>query len=185
MKRLPFVILSLGVLAACGVSPDRYTVATPPVTEQQPIAFAAVEVREVSLPAYAASDEIALRDADGKVLSDGSVLWADTPDRAVALEFSRILAQVSGARVASSPWPFEAFPQARLDLRFENLIAGSDGQFRATGQYFVAVSEGRERSGLFDLAVPFDLEAGPSAIAGARGQIILDLARFVARNGLR
>lgn len=185
MNNLSFVLLPLVFLAACGASPDRYTVATPPVTQQQRIAFGAVEVREVSLPAYAASDEIALRDAEGKVLSDGSVLWADTPDRAVALEFSRLLAQISGARVASSPWPFESFPDARVDLRFENLVAGSDGQYRATGQYFVAVPEGRERSGLFDLAVPFDVEGGPQAIAQARGQVILDLATFVTRNGLR
>lgn len=186
MKRFPIVILSLGLLAACAAAPDRYAVATPQVTQQQRIAFAAVEVREVSLPAYAASDEISLLDADGRIVSNGSTLWADTPSRAVALEFSRNLAQVSGARVASAPWPFEAFPDARLDLRFEDLIAGSDGQFRAKGQYFVAVTDGRrERSGLFDLAVPFNVEGGPQAIARARGQIILDLAGFVARNGLR
>ena len=36
-----------------------------------------------------------------------------------------------------------------------------------------------------DLSVPFDPAGGPSAIAAARGQAILDLALFVARNGLR
>ena len=186
MMRLFFAILSLGALSACGAAPDRYTVATPAVTEQQRIAFGAVEVREVSLPAYAASDEIPLLDAEGKVVSDGGILWADTPNRAVALEFSRNLARVSGARVASAPWPFEAFPDARLDLRFEELVAVADGQFRAKGQYFVAVTDGRrERSGFFDLAVPFDPDGGPQAIARARGQIILDLANYVARNGLR
>jgi hypothetical protein len=44
---------------------------------------------------------------------------------------------------------------------------------------------GRERSGFFDLSVAFDPSAGPQAIAVARGQVILDLARFIARNGLR
>ena len=73
MMRLLFAILSLGALSACGAAPDRYTVATPAVTEQQRIAFGAVEVREVSLPAYAASDEIPLLDADGKVVSDGGI----------------------------------------------------------------------------------------------------------------
>lgn len=186
MKPLLLVLTAIVTLAACGAPPDRYAVTQPTTAQTQRIAFGAVEVRDVSLPAYAAADEITVRAADGRVVSDGRVLWADTPNRAVALELSRHLAQITGARVASDPWPFDAFPDARLDVRFETLIAGTDGQFRAAGQYFVAVPDGRrERSGLFDLAVAFDPAAGPAAIAAARGQIILDLASFIAREGLR
>lgn len=182
-----FPVIALVLLSAgCAAVPDRYAVTTPDVTIAQRIAFNSVEVREVSLPAYAAADEITLRAEDGRLVSSGEVLWADTPGRALALEISRILAQVSSARVASAPWPFENFPDARLDVRFETLVAGADGQFRATGQYFVAVTDGRrERSGLFDLAVPFDPAAGPNAIATARGQVIADLVVYMARNGLR
>ena len=91
-----------------------------------------------------------------------------------------------GLRIASEPWPFEAFPQARLEIRFAELVATTEGQYRTSGQYFVAVRDGgRERSGLFDLTVPFDPQGGPTAIARARGQLILDLARFVARDGLK
>lgn len=172
-------------LAACGATPDRYAVTPPPVTEKQRVAFRAVEVRDVSLPTYAAADEITREDASGKLVSDTSVLWADSPERAVALELSRTLAQLTGARVASQPWPFEAFPDARLEVRFESLLAGADGTFRATGQYFVGVTDGRrERSGLFDLSVQMAGSA-PQDIAAARGQIIADLARFIARDGLR
>ncbi|MFK7878483.1 membrane integrity-associated transporter subunit PqiC [Roseobacter sp.] len=173
------------VLASCAVSPDRYVVPSPEVTQRQNIAFRSVEIRKISLPAYAASDEIPQQGADGKLTSAGSVLWADTPERAVSLELSRNLAKLTGARVASEPWPFETFADARLEIRFESLIAGDDGQFRTTGQYFVAVESGNERSGLFDLTVTFDPAGGPQAIAVARGQIILDLARYVAANGLR
>lgn len=173
-------------LAACGGTPDRYAVTPPAVTETVRIGFRSVEVRDVSLPAYAAADEIAVQDADGKLVTQDSQLWADSPERAVALELARNLARLSGARIASEPWPFESFPDARLDVRFESLVAGADGQFRASGQYFVGVSSGRrERSGLFDLAVPFDPEGGPQAIARARGQVILDLATHIARQGLR
>ena len=183
----PWLFLSVGlILTACGGTPDRFAVTAPSVTDAQRIAFRAVEVRDVSLPSYAASDEIAVLDASGRLVSSSSVLWADAPPRAVALELSRNLAQLTGARVASEPWPFEAFPDARLDVRFESLIAGPDGQFRASGQYFVAVADGgRERSGLFDLAVPYDPDGAPQTIAAARGQIILDLSRFIATNGLR
>lgn len=185
MKLFATMTLTLMVVTACGGATDRYIVSSSQATQTQRIAFRAVEIRDVSLPAYAADDEIVRRAADGRLVSDG-VLWADTPDRAVALELSRHLAQITGARVASNPWPFEALPDARLDLRFETLVAGADGTFRATGQYFVAVSDGRrERSGVFDLSVPFDPEAGPAAIATARGQVILDLAGDLARAALR
>ncbi len=184
-KTISFLVVVLA-LAACGGPSNRYATEPVQVTQTQRISFRAVEVREVSLPAYAAADEISVQTADGRLVSDGSVLWADTPDRAVALEISRNLTQITGARVASQPWPFEAFPDARLDVRFEKLVAQEDGRFRASGQYFVAVADGgRERSGLFDLTVPFDPMGGPAAIAVARAQIVLDLSSFIARDGLR
>ncbi|MEE4187707.1 MAG: ABC-type transport auxiliary lipoprotein family protein [Roseobacter sp.] len=185
MKKHFVLLAALTALAACSASSDRYAAVPLQVTETQRIPFRAVEVADVSLPAYAAADEISIQTTDGRLVSDGAVLWADTPGRAVALELSRYLTQLTGARVASSPWPFEALPDARLNLRFETLVAGEDGQFRARGQYFVAVPDARERSGLFDLAVPFDTAAGPVAIAQAREQVILDLAVLLVRNGLR
>ena len=173
-------------LTACSTSPDRYAVSAPVVTEKLRIGFNAVEVRDVSLTTYAAADEIAVQDADGKLVTSKDLLWADNPERAVALELARNLAKLSGVRVASEPWPFDAFPDARLEVRFESLIAKSNGEFHTSGQYFVGVPDGgRERSGMFDLAVAFDPEAGPQAIATARGQIILELASYIASKGLR
>jgi Uncharacterized protein conserved in bacteria len=174
------------VLAACGGNATRFAVNTPAVTQSERIAFASVEVRDVSLPSYAASDEIAVQAADGTLTSSSDVLWADAPERAIALELSQNLARMTGRRIASEPWPFQAFPDARLEVRFADLVAMSSGTFRASGQYFVAVLDGgRERSGLFDLSVAFDPAGGPGAIAAARGQLILDLARFIARDGMK
>lgn len=178
-------VLLLCLTAACG-SPDRFAVVVPEITQKTRIAFASIEVRDVSLPSYAAADEIAVQAEDGTLTSSSKVLWADAPERAIALELSRNLARLTDRRIASEPWPFEAFPDARLEVRFADLIATAGGAFRATGQYFVAVEDGgRERSGLFDLTVAFDPAAGPGAIAAARGQLILDLAQYIAREGLR
>ena len=175
----------LGALVGCSDA-DRFAVQPPAVTETVRIAFRSVEVRDVSLPTYAASDEIALQSEDGTVTSSSDVLWADEPERAVALEVSRNLMRITGARIASEPWPFEAYPDARLELRFADMVASTDGTFRVSGQYFVGVPEGRgERSGLFDLSVPYDPSGGPSAIAQARGRIIVDLSYFIAREALR
>lgn len=180
-----FSVFGLALLAACG-SPERFAVAPPAITAKTPIAFASVEVRDVSLPSYAAADEIHTQLDDGTLVSSGDVLWADAPERAIALELSQNLARLTDRRIASEPWPFEAFPDARLEIRFAELVATEGGSFRASGQYFVAVEGGRrERSGLFDLAVPFDPSGGPGAAARARGQLILELAQYVAQNGLR
>lgn len=178
-------IAILMLLAACG-SPERFAVTTPEITQTARIAFASVEVRDVSLPSYAAADEITIRSEDGTLTSSSDVLWADAPERAIALELSQNLARLTKRRIASEPWPFEQFPDARLEVRFAELVATSAGVFSTSGQYFVAVEDGgRERSGLFDLNVSFDPAGGPNAIAQARGQLILDLARFIAREGLR
>jgi len=180
------LLVTTTMLAACGSNPDRYTVTPPAVTEKVRIGFASVEVKDVSLPSYAAADEIAVEGADGKLETNSDLLGADAPERAVALELARTFVKLSGARVASEPWPFEAFPDARLEVRFESLIAQSDGQFRASGQYFVAVPDDRrERSGMFELSVSFDVDGGPKAIAQARGLIIRDVATYIAKKGLR
>lgn len=180
----PFATFAaLAFLSACGM-PDRIVVQPPAVTETVRIGFRSVEVRDVSLPSYAAADEIAQQAPDGALITS-KVLWADAPERAVGLELSRNLARLTQARIASEPWPFEENAAATLDVRFADLVAGTDGLFRATGQYFVGVFQGRERSGLFDLSVAYDPDGGPAAIARARGQIILDLATVLAREGLR
>ena len=187
MKRIQWVLglAVLGLLAACGSS-ERFAVSTPEITQKIHVAFGAIEVRDVSLPSYASADEIHVQAEDGTLRSSSNVLWADAPERAIAQEVSQNLARLTGRRVAAEPWPFEAYPDARLELRFADLLATSNGQFRATGQYFVAVADGRrERSGLFDLVVLFDPKGGPAAIAKARGQLILDLAEHVAKKALK
>jgi len=176
-------VATLAFLGACS-SPALIAVQPPAVTETLRIGFASVEVKDVSLPSYAAADEIAQQAPDGTLITS-KVLWADAPERAIALELSRNLARLTRRRIASEPWPFEEEAAATLDVRFVDLVAGTEGTFRATGQYFVGVYEGRERSGLFDLSLAYDPKGGPAAIAQARGQIILDLAKFVATKGLR
>lgn len=173
------------VLAACSDTPDRLPVQPVTPSETIRIAYRSVEVRDVSLPSYAAADEILVQDEDGTLVAIDGTLWADAPERAIALEIARHLSRLSGARVASEPWPFDSLSDARLEVRFEQLVAGADGQYHATGQYFVGSDTGRERSGLFDLSVPIDPEAGQQGLARARGQVILDLAAFIAREGLR
>ena len=110
-------------VAGCGGTPDLYSVTPPAVTETVRISFRAVEVRDVSLPTYAAADEIAVRDETGKLVTDTGTLWADSPERAVALELAGNLARLSGARVASEPWPFELSVRPKSEI--ENVVTCS------------------------------------------------------------
>ncbi len=174
------------LLAGCGGEVLRYPVPDAPAPARQSIAYRSVEVREVSLPLYAASEEIAVQGEGGAITTDSDLLWADNPSRAITLELARHLTQISGARVAPEPWPFGGYPQAVLDVRVEELLALSSGALRLKGQYFVApdASDGG-RAGLFDVSAPVPAPGGAAAIAAARAQAVRDLAALIAREGLR
>lgn len=183
MKRLAF--LALTVLAGCAAE-DRF-ISAPQVTATERVAsrFSSIEVREVSLPTHASSEEIYV-EAEGGGLAVSELLWADDPTRAVTLALSRNLAEITGARVAPEPWPFDAYPAARVDVRVERFLSQADGMLVLAGQYFVADLDGRgrDRARLFSLSAPLANDLTPSAAAEARARLVSELALKIARDGL-
>lgn len=180
------LLVFVAVTGACaGGTEQRFAVPAAPAGDHIGIAFGSVVVRDVSLPDYAASQEIFTQGADGALTSSPKLLWADEPARAITLELARHLTQLTGARVASEPWPFTSGPDAAVEVRVEQLMAGADGTLRMSGQYFVASESGRARSKLFDLSVPVAGPQGAAGIAAARGRIVRDLARAIASDALR
>lgn len=179
------ILLPLALLAACGAQ-DRF-IAAPQVqiAEHVHSRFSSIEVREVSLPTHAASEEIYV-EVEGGALTASDLLWADDPTRAVTLALARNLSEITGARIAPEPWPFDAYPAARVDVRVERFLATPDGLLTLSGQYFVADLEGqgRDRSRLFTLTAPLPLDATPAAGADARARLVADLALKIARDGL-
>ncbi|QPM91240.1 PqiC family protein [Pseudooceanicola algae] len=194
MRPLPrsATILLCGLVLAGCASEKLYTAPVFPGTGTSaapariPSRFTSVEVQDVSLPDYAASGQIPERQADGSISSSRSVLWADEPTRAVTMELSRLLRQITGAEIAAEPWPFYDNAQAQLLVRVESMLAEGDGSFRLTGQFFVAPRDGRSgRSSDFMISVPVAAPGGPGAIADARSAAVLALAQRIARDGLR
>lgn len=184
--RKTLACLGLALLASCGGLNDRVTVNEPTLQGQIPIGVSTLEIKEPSLPGYAVADEISVEDANGLLITEGSVLWADKPSRAIALELTRHLTGLTRARIASSPWPFEEPPAGVLDLRFESFVARADGTFFVSGQYFLGrLDGGREKSGLFELVEPISEPLDSTNIAQARGRAVANLARFLASNALR
>lgn len=194
----PLILLTgLPLLAACGERPMLF--AAPPAVLAATAAAApgarigvpyrSIEVREVSLPAYAEAETIFWEGAGGALVPVEGAEWADLPGRAITLDLVGVLAAVTDARVAAEPWPFELLPDARVEVRATRLAAGADGFFRIAGQYYVADLRGeldtpRDQSGRFEVAAPYDVEGGAAAIADARSRAVRDLARMIASQGM-
>lgn len=178
--------LALTALAACGGPELRYPTPSIATEERTPSRYRALQVAEVRLPTYAASEEIFVQ-GDAGALAGSGLLWADDPSRAMTLALSRALAEITGTRAAPEPWPFETLPDARLEVQVEDLLARADGTLLLSGQYFLASGRGMagDRDGRFRLTRAFDPEGGAAAIALARAQITTDLALTVAREALR
>ncbi|MBT0959451.1 membrane integrity-associated transporter subunit PqiC [Alphaproteobacteria bacterium KMM 3653] len=181
-----FAALGLLILTGCGGATDLVAVNEPTAKGSYRVSLSTLELREPSLPSYALADEISVEAEDGTLVSIPDVLWADKPERAIALELTRHLSGLTRARIAASPWPFEALPEGTLDLRFETLLARANGSFQVTGQYFVGrLDAGPERSGFFDLSVPIAEPVSPVTVSQARGRAIALLAEDLAKNALR
>lgn len=181
----PCALIASLALSACDGGETRYT--TPPLEPPERVAmrYDSLEIVSVSLPSYAATEEIYGTDEEGGIVPIGP-LWADDPARAVTLQLSRDLGRIGGAVVAPEPWPFRDFPDARVDVRMEEFLATGDGRFRISGQYFVAPEDedGRNRAVRFDIAVPLGVGDGPAVIAAARSAAVRQLAVQIAENGL-
>ncbi|WP_216665301.1 membrane integrity-associated transporter subunit PqiC [Pseudoruegeria sp. HB172150] len=148
-------------------------------------AYHSIEVVAVTMPSYAANEEIYVKSTSGAISPLGP-LWTDLPERAVTLQLARDLRTVTGALAAPEPWPFVEPADARVDVRIEEFLAVPTGSFRMSGQFFVAPEvEGRNRSGQFSIDAPLTGDGGPAEIARARSRAVSKLAVEIARNGLR
>ena len=183
MLTRPFLsLIVLALLAGCGGIKPRYLIDPPASDVRVRTAAQSIMLREVSLPGYAASEEIALQDADGAVLEVKKALWADLPSRAVTLALARQLDAALSATVAAEPWPLAGLPDAEVEVRVDRALAGADGKFRLSGVYYVLSEIGSlgPESAEFEIAVPL---AGPNPgdIAAAQSQALARLAETMAR----
>ncbi|PWK57429.1 hypothetical protein C8D95_10271 [Silicimonas algicola] len=175
-------------LAGCGDDggPVRYSASEPVQTSRVSIPMASVSLREVSLPAYASEEGIAVSNGAGAITTGPNSIWADDPTRAVTLRLTNALADLTGRLVASEPWPFRDEPETMVEVRVEEFVAEAGGQFVAQGRYYVAHNdEARTEKALsFRITEPFDPAGGFIAIAAARTRVISALARDIAVRGL-
>lgn len=178
-------LVCLGLLGLAGCSnPEktaRYPIDPPVMGEQVPDRLGSAELKDVSLPEYASSQEVAFQTGDGAIRSTPDNLWADNPQRAFTLALARAISDASGATVIGEPWPLAEPPRRALEVRVERALAQADGVYRLSGRYFVSDegSGGANHARSFDIAVPMG-GTGPAASAAAASQAIAQLARQIA-----
>jgi len=169
-------------LAACTGPTDRldYTALDSGLTLNAFVETAMV--RTISLPTYAAAEEIATEIAPGVISANDALLWADDPERAATLTVARHLDDILSATAGPEPWPFAGLPDVAIDVRVSQMLAGADGTFRLNGQFYVGGDgiDFRNTSQQFTITVPLTGE-GPGAVAAAQSQAILQLSEDIAR----
>ncbi len=180
MTRQAFFLVVL--LAACsGADEPRFRIEPAPISARMRIAAGTIELREVTLPAYAAEPAILAECTDGALYPHGNGLWADDPAQGVTSALVTALSARTNATVAAEPWPLTDPAQVRLDVRVAQFYARSDGSFEMAGQFAVASPDRvvREFIRSFEIRVPIRGEA-PGALAAAQGEAISELATLIA-----
>lgn len=181
MRRAALVCI-ICTLAGCAGNADRFLINTPAAATPIAVPVATIEVRDVSLPAYAAAIEISQEERGGALRNIRTSLWADEPVRGVTAALARSLDNATSATVAAEPWPLSEPADALLDVRVERMLARADGSFDFSGQYAISAPDGavRERLQRFDIRIPA-AQPGASGVAAASGAAIAALATEIAR----
>lgn len=160
------------VLAACGGNEARFLVdsAAPATVGQIGVRLGTLEVRDVSLPAYAEESQILVEDDTGALQPIKNAVWADDPVRSMTLSLADTIDRRSNATAAAEPWPLESDPHAAVHVRVSEMVARADGNFHLTGQFAISSYDRivRERIERFDITVPL-ADTSPGRIADATG----------------
>jgi uncharacterized lipoprotein YmbA len=184
MRLILASIAALTLLGACsnGEKTARYLIDPPLSGERVPDRLGTAELKDVSLPEYAAGGEVSWQTEDGAVRSNTKELWADNPQRAFTQTLARTISDMSGATVIAEPWPLAEPPRRRIEVRVEKALAQADGIYRLSGRYFVSDDKagGANQARSFDISVPLPVDSEPGAIARAQSQAIAQLARQIA-----
>ncbi|WP_106744549.1 PqiC family protein [Yoonia maritima] len=180
LKKIAF--LALTVMAACSSPADRLALtAAPSSLELRPLVRSAM-VRTVSLPTYAAAEEIAVESPSGLISANANILWADDPQRAVTLALSDTLGDILNTDVGPDPWPFVGLPDVAIDIRVTQMLAGADGMFRLSGQFFVGGDGINFPNSAHRFAITQPMaDLGLSSIANAQAAALLVLSEDIAR----
>ena len=181
LKPFLFALGATGLIA-CTTTPIS-RVELVPLTSSQSLRanVSSAMVRTVSLPTYAAAEEVAIESPEGLITTNDTLLWADAPERAATLAITRHLNQILSATIGPDPWPFIDLPDVSIEVRVEDMLARNDGTFQLRGQYFIGgdAIDYRPIVRSFDYEIPLSV-ASPGGVATAQSQALLALSEDIA-----
>ncbi len=178
-----FVVLALVALAGCtGVKPDRFAVEPTTASAKIKTSARTISVAKVDLPAYAKEPGIFVENDAGALEPLDKADWADDTERAMTLSLVRNLDAITGARVASDPWPLGGVPEAEIRVEVERMLVDNNATMRLSGQFSIRrdIATSRNKIVRFDITTRA-ASRKPDDVVQAHGAAWRELAEDMAR----
>ena len=190
MRILPFLLLPL-VLAGCIATGEslRYVVepALEASTPRVRTSVGSISIVEVSLPEYAKDTKIFVEEGDNALADLENADWGDEPERAFANALVGELTLITGAEVATDPWPLGGVPEAEVRVRVSHMVVRRDGTVSLAGHFSIRrdLAESRNKVELFAVSVPVTATGAegitPADVLRAHAASWRELASEIAR----
>lgn len=181
--RILFLLMPLLILSGCtSTSPDRFMI--------EPIASAAtvktdartISITAVNLPTYAKESGIYVQTAAGAIVAIPKSDWADDTERAMRLYLVRSLADISGAQVASDPWPLGGVPEAEIRIDVEQMLVDNSATMRLSGQFSIRRDRAESRNRIRQFNITTRAKSNSAAdVVAAHGKAWQELANVIAK----
>lgn len=160
MIRMFHALAALALLAACATATEErtryYLLPKPAPAERVVFAGDTVALRELDLPLYARTAEIAYIGPAGAVALAEEDRWADEPARAMTRALAGALREALDTPVVVEPWGRAVKPVLRIDISVDRFIGAPGGAVDFSGDFQIVRLDDRETVSAqgFDIAVP-------------------------------
>ena len=188
--RILLLLLPLALAGCITGEPLRYVVepALEAVNERVRTSADTISIVEVSLPDYAKETKLFVEgERENALEALENADWGDEPERAFANTLVRELTQITGAEVATEPWPLGGVPEAELRVRVSHMVVRNDGVVSLAGHFSIRrdIRVERNKVELFSLEVPV-VSTGPEGrtpadVVRAHSRAWRELAGEIAR----
>ncbi len=148
------------VLAGCASkpAPELYFLDYPGANEKEQQYQEHVGLAQVILPSYARKDKIASLVNRHRIFQDDDHRWAEPPEEAVSVAFTRALESRLNRSVLLQPYPRALAPTLQIKIVFDRFLRGFRGQAELSGQYLLLTGNGDKVIAVsrFQFSVPVD-----------------------------
>lgn len=178
--RWPLSLAVVAMLGACAGSPEEtqyFLLPQPKATERIVFEGDTVALRELDLPLYARSAEIAYIGPGGSIILSDDHRWADAPARAATRALGASLRDALDTAVVIEPWSRSVKPVLRIDVTVDRFIGTLGGDVDLSGEFQIVQLDDRKpvSSEGFDISSNTD-DAGFDALTRAHAAALSQLS---------